>query len=405
MTVVEPGIIPADEAARLAAVRRYEILDTPPDGAFDRITALAARLFGVPIAIVSIVDHDRIWFKSHHGLDVSQIDRAPGLCASAILQPEPWVISDAPHDPRALANPLVASEFGLKFYAGIPLRTADGYNLGTLCILDFKPRELSAEDTATLEDLAAMVMSELELRLASRREVAAANERGYLKDALVGMLSHELRTPVTTIYAGAQLLTRRLELMKDERARELFPDMLSEADRLLRLIENLLVMTKLEQGRGVDASREPVLLQRVLATAVEQEERRWPNREISLDCEPDLRPVLGDPLYIEQVVRNLLSNALKYSPDDATVDIFAKSIGSEIEVRVRDRGIGISTDAAESIFDLLVRTQEAVRYAPGAGIGLYVCRQLLEAMGGRIWFEPAPDRGTVFAFVLPTAID
>ena len=405
MTVVEPGIIPEDEAARLAAVRRYEILDTPPDGAFDRITALAARLFGVPIAIVSIVDHDRIWFKSHHGLDVDQIDRAPGLCASAILQPEPWVISDAPHDPRALANPLVASEFGLKFYAGIPLRTADGYNLGTLCILDFKARELSAEDTATLEDLAAMVMSELELRLASRREVAAANERGYLKDALVGMLSHELRTPVTTIYAGAQLLARRLELMKDERARELFPDMLSEADRLLRLIENLLVMTKLEQGRGVDAGREPVLLQRVLATAVEQESRRWPNRVISLDCEPNLRPVLGDPLYIEQVVRNLLSNALKYSPDDAPVDIVAKSIGSEVEVRVRDRGIGVSTEAAESIFDLLVRTQEAVRYAPGAGIGLYVCRQLLEAMGGRIWFEAAPDGGTVFAFVLPTATD
>ncbi|MBA2445934.1 MAG: hypothetical protein H0V49_11480 [Nocardioidaceae bacterium] len=100
-----------DEVARLAAVRRYDVLDTPPDGAFERITALAARLFKAPISVVSIVDADRIWFKSHHGLDVAQIQRLPGLCASAILQKEPWVFTNARNDPRALANPLVAGDF------------------------------------------------------------------------------------------------------------------------------------------------------------------------------------------------------------------------------------------------------------------------------------------------------
>lgn len=158
-----------DEAARLEAVARYGILDTPPDGAFDRITALAARLFSVPVAIVSIVDHDRIWFKSHHGLDVTEIGRDPGLCASAILFDEPWIVEGARHDPRALANPLVASEFGLQFYAGAPLRTRDGFNLGTLCVLDFEPRTVTEEEIRTLEDLAAVVMSELELRLETRR--------------------------------------------------------------------------------------------------------------------------------------------------------------------------------------------------------------------------------------------
>jgi eukaryotic-like serine/threonine-protein kinase len=93
------GAISADEARRLAALHRYDVLDTPPDGAFDRVTAIAARLFAAPIAIVSLVDHDRIWFKSHHGLDVRQIDRAPGLCASAILQDGPWVLGDARTDP------------------------------------------------------------------------------------------------------------------------------------------------------------------------------------------------------------------------------------------------------------------------------------------------------------------
>jgi len=166
---LDPSILPPDEVGRMEAVGRYQILDTPPDGAFDRITALAARLFGVPIAIVSVVDHDRVWFKSHHGFEVSQVDRDPGLCASAILQNEPWIIQDATTDPRALSNPLVANGFGLQFYAGVPLRTRDGYNLGTICVLDLLPRTFSAQDILTLEDLAAIVMNDLELRLESRR--------------------------------------------------------------------------------------------------------------------------------------------------------------------------------------------------------------------------------------------
>ena len=129
---------------------------------------MAARLLGTPIAIVSIVDEDRIWFKSKYGLDVSQIDRAPGLCASAILQDEPWIVNDARNDPRTLANPLVASSFGLQFYAGAPLRTHDGFNLGTLCVIDRAPREVDEEEKQILIDLAAIVIDELALRLAAR---------------------------------------------------------------------------------------------------------------------------------------------------------------------------------------------------------------------------------------------
>ena len=162
----------AAEEGRMQAVERYRILDTPADGAFDRIAGLAARMFSVPVAIVSVVDHDRIWFKAHHGTEVSQIGRDPGLCASAILQDDVWVVEDATKDPRTLANPLVAGEFGLQFYAGVPLRTPDGYNLGTFCILDREPREFSAEDTRTLEDLAAIVMNDLEMRLLSREAIA-----------------------------------------------------------------------------------------------------------------------------------------------------------------------------------------------------------------------------------------
>ncbi|RVT93918.1 sensor histidine kinase [Sphingomonas crocodyli] len=165
----DPAVIPHDEVRRIAALQRYAILDTPRDGAFDRITQIAARIFNVPIAIVSLVDHDRIWFKSHHGLDVAEIGREPGLCASAILGEAAWIVTEAHVDPRTLANPLVAGAFGLRFYAGVPLRTHDGYNLGTLCVIDQAPREITTEEIAQLEDLAGLVMEQMELRLAARR--------------------------------------------------------------------------------------------------------------------------------------------------------------------------------------------------------------------------------------------
>jgi sigma-B regulation protein RsbU (phosphoserine phosphatase) len=165
-------MIPDNEAERLAAVRRYDILDTPPDGAFDRITRIAARQFNVPISIVSIVDTDRIWFKSHHGVSDEEIGRDPGLCASAILGDEPWVIQNARNDPRTMANPLVAGELGLRFYAGAPLTTHDGYNLGTLCVIDQQPRDFSAEQAEMLAELAAVVMDELELRMQARKTIS-----------------------------------------------------------------------------------------------------------------------------------------------------------------------------------------------------------------------------------------
>jgi GAF domain-containing protein len=168
MSTSADAIHPTQEAERLRAVRRYDILDTPPDGAFDRVTRLAASILAVPIAIISIVDEDRIWFKSKVGVDVRQVDRVPGLCASAILQDEPWIIEDARRDPRSLANPLVAGDFGLQFYAGAPLRTHDGFNLGTMCVIDRHPRSFLHRDRQVLEDLAAIVVDELELRLSAR---------------------------------------------------------------------------------------------------------------------------------------------------------------------------------------------------------------------------------------------
>lgn len=185
------------ELRRLAALRRYDILDTPPDGSFDRLTTLAARYFDVPIALISVVDRDRVWFKSRYGLEVEEVGRDPGLCASVILQDEPWVVENAISDPRTLAHPLVAEEFGLGFYAAAPLRTHDGHNLGTFCVLDRRPRSLSDAETEMLAHLAGVVMDELELRLRSRSAVVDASVGALLgaleaKDGYSGSHSREV---------------------------------------------------------------------------------------------------------------------------------------------------------------------------------------------------------------------
>jgi sigma-B regulation protein RsbU (phosphoserine phosphatase) len=165
------------EATRLAAVHRYQILDTPPDATFDRIAALAARMFGVPIAIISIVDEDRIWFVSHHGTDVSEIGRDPGFLADAGFDDQPWGIPDALLDPRTLASPPVIGDAPMRFYAGAPLITAEGDNLGAVFVLDTRPRQVSAQEVVTLQDLAGLVVDALELRLAARRAFELEAER------------------------------------------------------------------------------------------------------------------------------------------------------------------------------------------------------------------------------------
>jgi formate hydrogenlyase transcriptional activator len=163
------ALLSEDDSERLEALRRYRILDTPPDGALDHIAELAVGLFRVPMAMISLVDHDRIWFKSHYGIEVQQVVREAGLCASAILAPEVYYIRDTIHDARAQANPLIAEPFGVRFYAGAPLRTHDGLNLGALCIADREPRELATTESQMLTKLAALVMDQMELRLSARK--------------------------------------------------------------------------------------------------------------------------------------------------------------------------------------------------------------------------------------------
>jgi GAF domain-containing protein len=174
VSITTDRIATLTDPARLAAVRRYEILDAPADGQFDTIAAAAAALCGTPIATVSIVDADRVWFAAAKGLDgVTQVGTEPGLCASAFCADGPYVVNDAAIDPRTLEHPLVRGELGLRFYAAAPIITADGHHLGTVTAIDAMPRELTDAQRTVLGHLADQAAQHLELRLAALTAVRA----------------------------------------------------------------------------------------------------------------------------------------------------------------------------------------------------------------------------------------
>jgi PAS domain S-box-containing protein len=263
------AMLPQNERERLDALQRYRILDTPSDGAFDHLTAVAADFFQVPIAIVSLVDHDRIWFKSHHGLDACETGREPGLCASAILSPDVYYVRDAIVDARTLANPLVAGDLGLRFYAAAPLRTHDGFNLGTLCIIDRKPRELAPSEAAMLTKLAALVMDQMELQLAARKVAELEQEEHRMSEQLrqanaaLGESEERFRdlfdeAPIAYVYEGldsriirANRAAMRILGIKPEEidgtfGKSLVPDTPDAQRRLRYALESI--------GRGTDTS-------------------------------------------------------------------------------------------------------------------------------------------------------
>jgi signal transduction histidine kinase len=230
------------------------------------------------------------------------------------------------------------------------------------------------------------------------RDVTEQRQRQAVRDTFIGVLSHELRTPVTTIYAGAKVLARPGTL-PDETRQEIFDDIVIESERLHRLVEDVVAMTRFGDEGG-DVGAEPVLLQRLLPSVVASEDGRWPGVSFEADVPAGLPTVIADPTYVEQVVRNLLSNAAKYGGAGASVLARVEAVDDEVLVRILDDGPGFPPDESDRLFELFFRSSQTARAAAGAGIGLFVCARLIKAMGGRIWAKSRPQGGAEFGFAL-----
>jgi K+-sensing histidine kinase KdpD len=232
------------------------------------------------------------------------------------------------------------------------------------------------------------------------RDMTAFRQGQGLREAFLSLLSHELRTPVTTIYGGSSVLTRPGASISEETRTEILADIASEANRLYRLVEDLLVLARFDEG--LDLGGEPSLLQRLVPTVVEQERMRWPAIRFEVEVGPALPAVSADETSVQQVLRNLLSNAAKYSDAGAVVDVRVESVPEGVAIVVRDHGAGIDANEAESLFEPFYRSPKTAKMAGGAGIGLYVSRRLVDAMDGRIWAAPAEGGGSEFTVVLRT---
>lgn len=229
---------------------------------------------------------------------------------------------------------------------------------------------------------------------------AAEQRASALRDAFTGVISHELRTPITTIYGMSQVLRQHHDTMDPETRRQAIADIEEEADRLRRLAEDLLVLSRAEGGRLVLA-RDPLVIRHVIRQAVDSEAKRWPDHRFSAEVPLDLPLVLGEELHVGQVLQNLLSNAAKYSVAGSAVEVRAAADDGGVSTVVLDEGDGLPSDSSEQLFELFYRAPEAARRASGAGIGLFVCRQLVKGMGGRIWAGQRDGKGAEFGFWLP----
>jgi signal transduction histidine kinase/PAS domain-containing protein len=223
------------------------------------------------------------------------------------------------------------------------------------------------------------------------------------KDDFLGLVSHELKTPITTILGNAEVLARRFDDLEAPARRSALEDIRADAERLHRIIDNLLVLARLERGQHVD--REPLLLRKVVDRVVEAQRRGGSRRAVQVTGNGDIGLALASPDYVEQVLRNLLSNADKYSPAEAPVEIVFERDEREVVVRILDRGQGVEPEEADEIFAPFYRSARTSAQAQGVGIGLAVCKRLLDAQGGRLWASPRPGGGSEFGFSLPVVDD
>ena len=386
-----------NENERLASLRSYNILDTAAEKDFDDLTTLASTICQTPIALISLVDTERQWFKSHIGLAASETPIEQSFCAHAIVSyNEIMIVDDARTDERFADNPLVTGNPKIVFYAGVPLINEEGFALGTLCVIDQKKKQLSAEQTTALKVVAKQVVDKLELRR-KITDLQIANQE--LRDANVfiqkfaSTAAHDIKNPLSSILLTSQALKIRLQKLQDEGCSRLIDLNITSTTRLINLLDEML-----------DYSKDPSLL---IAKKSEIDLKQAIKKVVSMINTPDnLEIILPDTnpkltlstVAFEQIFINLISNAIRYNDKNQTIIAirFAED-DKYYKFEVEDNGIGIAEAYHEKIFSNSFTLKITDRYnKKGTGIGLATVKDLITALKGNIYVKSTQGIGTTF---------
>lgn len=289
-----------------------------------------------------------------------------------------------------------------KSLLGMPMRSRAGIIVGGLFLV--REHEEAFGDyerrlALGLARRAGMALENARMYSQSQETQEQLAQANIAKTEFIGMLSHELRTPLTTIYGGARLLHTRRDSLPEQDAIELIESIEEESERLRRLVENLLALARADIGEEV--ARDIISIGPVVDQTVKQFVNRRPGRPIELHLDRGLPLVLAEPTYVRQVLHNLITNADKYSPSGLPIDVEAHANGDDVQVRVLDRGPGVPPEEIDQIFGSFYRSERTARTATGKGLGLTVCRRLVEAMGGTVWARPREGGGLEVGFSLP----
>lgn len=394
-----PPEFPKNEAERLSEIKKYNLVDTPPEQDFDNITNLVASICEVPISLISIIEGERNFFKSHHGVPLNEAKRSTSLCGHAILEEsEIFIVKDATLDKRFCDNPTL-QEFNVVFYAGVPLINPHGYALGTLCIYDSKPRELNDKQKEALISLANQVVNIFELRKmntqlqAAQRELQQRNER---LNAFANVVSHDLKSPLANITSLTRLLREETFEILNEDSKQYLEYIEESSTTLKGYIDGILRYYRtdalLEQKRQdielVDFFNE------VKEMLIVKDNR------FIYPTQGTLKNI--NKAALTQIVLNLVDNALKYN-NKTTCTVTVNFIEEELYYKfvVTDDGRGIEKEKQSEIFELFnTGGIKDSRGREGTGIGLTTVKTLVNKLGGEIWLDSTLGEGSTFTFTI-----
>lgn len=397
---------PENELARLEAVIRTGLLDTPEEKDFDQITELMSFISEAPISLITLLDEERNFLKSHHGVPFQESPRDISFCGHAINENSPiMIVPDARKDKRFRDNPLV-TEFSAVFYAGVPVKSADGFKLGTLCIFDHKPRELDNATRTAMLTLAAQVEKLYELRRVAKSLINSYsslqktyhylwNKHTELSE-FSRVLAHDIKTPASSLSILSQLLIDELSDNNDEESLELAQRILSSSSALCHYIEKLLSSKQQEHQRDNTPMSLSSFMEEVKALAV------LPSN-VHLTTPNDETQIPVDHHALMQILLNLVTNAIKYN-DKPRIEIdidFAENSDTCV-FTVSDNGMGIDPSHLESIFDPNYHSIKRDQFGEvGTGTGLATIKIITEQLHGTIQCESKMGVGTRFTVCFP----